>query len=265
MKKINLVLLIASIVLFYSCSDDDTSLVGPSGPECFLNAITDSSTKYTEIVYWNDELLKLQHYNFADGNKGELKSSVEYERNVYGDFNSIKYLDANGNLEGIDSIYRNSKGLISEVISYNSNYERLERVTLGYDELKNLVEERVFKFNINWIIKIETEYIYDNSNRVVTSVRKQITQNEPLIDSTFYTYDNMKNIESMTSLYTPFKKNNHLTVENVYYISSGKRFTETMSYEYEYNEKGYPVKTKITSSLPQNSDKYQYNIMDCTK
>lgn len=263
MKKSNFVLLFVIAVLSWSCSDDESNLIGPSSPDCFLTVITDSTSKYTEISYWNDKVLKFHNYNFTNGQKGDLLNSVEYDRNILNELKSIRYLDESGNLEGVDSITYNTKGLIYEVISYNNKLERLERVTLSYDNMNNLVEERVFKFDINWIVKIETEFIYDNDNRVVTSVRNQKTSGEPLIDSTFYTYDNMKNIEAATKLYTPFKKNNFLSVENVYYISSGQRFTETVSYEYEYNEKGYPVKTKITSSIPQNGIKYQYNKIDC--
>ena len=264
MRNLKVIFSLILVVLFWSCSDNDSTITGPFGPDCFLNSITDSSTKYTEIIYWNDELLKLQYYSFAEGKKGELKSSVEYERNVYGDFNSIKYLDANGNLERVDSISYNSKGLLYEIITYNNKYERLERVTLAYDNLNNLIEERVFKFDINWIIKIETKYIYDSENRVTTSVRNQKTTGGSLIDSSFYTYDNMNNIEYTTKLYTPFKKNNFLSVENIYYLNSGQRITETLLYEHEYNEKGYPIKTKITSSIPENGIKYQYNTINCT-
>jgi len=263
MRKINLVFLLIINLILLSCSDDNTTSTGPSGPECLISAVTDSSTKYTTITYWNDKVLKIHNYNFSNGQIGDLKNSVEYDRNFLDEFKSIRYLDGSGNLEGVDSISYNSKGLIDEIITYNSNFERLKRVTLGYDNSNNLIEERVFNFDINWIIKIETEYIYDSDNRVETSVRKQKTSGDDLIDSTFYTYDNMKNIESTTRLYTPFKKNNFLTVENVYYLSNGERFTDTETYEYEYNEKGYPIKTKITSSIPEIGIKYQYHIMEC--
>lgn len=264
MSYLRSTLLFVIVIVLMACSDNDTSIIGPSGPECLLMATTDSSSKYTEITYWNDKVLKYQSYSFSDGKKGQILSSVEYERNFLDEFRSINVFDGDGNLQNIDSISYNSKGLIDEIITYNNKYERLERVTLAYDNQNNLVEERVFKFDINWIVKIETEYIYDINNRVITSVRTQKTSGEPLIDSTFYTYDNMKNIESMTKLYTPFKKNNFLTVENVYYISDGQRFTETLNYEYDYNEKGYPIKTKITSSLAEKSIKYNYNIIECS-
>lgn len=265
MRNLKAIFSLALVVLLWSCSDDDSTITGPFGPECFIVATTDSSTKYTEITYWNDNILKLHNYSFSNGEKGNLKSLVQYDRNFLDEFKSIKVFDGNGNLEGIDSIFYNSKGLIYEIITYNNKYERLERVTLAYDNLNNLVEERVFKFDINWIIKIKTEYFYDSENRVTTSVRNQKTSGESLIDSTFYTYDNMNNIEYMTKLYTPFKKNNFLTVENVYYISNGQRFTETQYYEHEYNEKGYPIKTKITSSIPEKGIKYQYNTINCTE
>lgn len=265
MKKLCLVLLVALVAVLWSCSDDNTSIVGPSGPDCLLSVITDSATKYTEITYWDNKVLKFQKYAFSNGQKGELLNSAEYDRNILYEFKSIRHLDGNGNLIGIDSITYNTKGLISEIVSFNNKFERLERVALGYDDSNNLIEERVFKFDVKWVIKIETEYIFDNDNRVITSVRDQKTTNGSLIDSTFYTYDNMKNIEYMTELYTPFKKNNFLSVENVYYISSGQRFTETLNYEYDYNEKGYPVRTKITSSIPENGIKYQYNTIDCSK
>ena len=265
MRNLKVIFLFALAFLFLSCSDDESNIVGPSGPNCFLIATSDSSTKYTEVTYWNDNILKLQNYSFTNGEKGEMISSVEYERNFLDEFRSIKSFDGNGNLQNVDSITFNSKGLIYEIIRYNNKYERLERITLAYDNRNNLVEERVFKFDINWIIKIETEYIYDDEDRVITSVRNQKISSEPLIDSTFYTYDNMKNIDYRTKLYTPYKKNNFLTVENVYYLSNGQRFTETVYYEHEYNEKGYPIKTKITSSIPDNGTKYNYNIIECSE
>jgi hypothetical protein len=265
MSYLKFVISFALLVLFLSCSDDKSSVIGPSGPDCFLVATTDSSTKYTEVTYWNDNILKLQRFSFSNGEKGEMLSSVEYERNFLNEFKSIKVLDGNGNLQSVDSISFNSKGLIDEIITYNNKYERLERVTLAYDNQNNLIEERVFKFDINWIVKIETEYIYDSENRVVTSVRNQKTSEQPLIDSTFYTYDNMKNIDYMTKLYTPFKKNNFKSVENVYYLNDGKRITEYTIYVHEYNEEGYPTKTTITSSIPENSTKYTYNTIDCQK
>ncbi|PKL80046.1 MAG: hypothetical protein CVV25_05565 [Ignavibacteriae bacterium HGW-Ignavibacteriae-4] len=264
MRNLKVFFLLALVALFWSCSDDDSTITGPFGPDCFLVATTDSSTKYTEITYWNDNVLKLHSYSFSNGEKGGLLSSVEYDRNFLDDFKSIKVFNGTGNLERVDSISYNSKGLIYEIITYNNKYERLERVTLAYDNLNNLIEERVFKFDINWIIKIETKYIYDSENRVTTSVRNQKTTDGSLIDSSFYTYDNMNNIEYTTKLYTPFKKNNFLSVENIYYLNSGQRITETLLYEYEYNEKGYPIKTKITSSIPENGIKYQHNTINCT-
>lgn len=259
MSKFFLIPIFIIFILFISCSDD-IDLVNSPNNQCYLSVNTDSSTQYTEFTYFNGKILKRLNYNFVDGQKGDLQSVIEFERNILNELKSLKYYNGNNILEAIDSLEFNGMGQLYEVVTFNNKLERVKRVYLIYDHNNNIIEERIFDFNMNWIIKIENTYIYDDNNRVITSIREQKTTSSPLIDTVHYTYDDMVNVESMTKLYTPFKKNNIISEEKVFYLNNGTRITELINYEYQYNEKGYPISSKKTTTSSESTVFNYYDI-----
>lgn len=255
---------ILSLLLFtlFSCSEDD-NIVKKSQPDCNLIAYTDSSNYFFEVEYNNGSAEVLYNYRFVDGKKDILLRRIELNRNFFNEITHINYYNKDGEFEGVDSIYTNNNGLPFDNITYNSSGEMVEKRTMIYNKDENVIQEKNFRYEDRWVLNIIYNYEYDSEGRVISSAREQISDNGSQFDSTYYTYDNMKNISSQVEIFSVFKTNNFLTVTTVYTLNSGKTSTETKFYEHEYNEQGYPIKTKITSSVNSNDVKFRYNIIDC--
>lgn len=251
--------------MLISCSDDE-NVVKKSEPDCKLIAYTDSSNYFYEVDYDNNRAQVLYYYRFSDGKKDILLRRIELNRNFFDEITHINYFNKNDEFEGVDSLYTNNSGLPSDIITYNSNGEMVEKSTMTYEETENVTQEKYFKYEERkWVLNTIYNYEYDAVNRVVSSVREQLSNNSSQFDSTSYTYDNMKNISNQVEIFSVFKKNNFLTVTTVYALKTSKTSTETKTYEYEYNKQGYPTKTKITSSVNSNDVKFKYNIIECPK
>lgn len=256
-----LILLTLPLFLIISCSDDTP--ITPSKQDCLLMAYTDSANYYFEIVYENGLPVSLFNYKFIEGKKDFLVSRIDYNRNFFNEITNLNHYDKNGGFDGVDSIFSSVNGLPIDVISYDNMNRPIQKISRIYDRTENTIQRNIYKYEDKWILNITYKYEYDSQNRVSGSVREQIQQDGSQYDTTAYTYDNMKNINNSFDLFTVFTKNNFKTVTTTYTLQSGKSFTETKTYEYEYNSERFPVKTKITSSVDANDVKYKYNIIDC--
>lgn len=260
--KLQIFTLLLLISFLFSCSDDD-NIVKKSLPDCNLIAYTDSSNYFYEVDYNNGKAETLHYYKVVDGKKDLLLRRIELNRNFFDEITHINYFNKNDEFEGVDSIYTNNNGLPYDNITYNALGNMIEKSSMIYDNAEKVIQERTYSYEDRWVLKIIYDYEYDSEGRVISSVREQLSDNGSQFDSTSYTYDNMKNISNQVEIFSVFKKNNFLSVTTVYTLNSGKTSTETKLYEYEYNEQGYPTKTKITSSVNSNDVKYKYNIIDC--
>lgn len=258
---IKLILFALPLFLILSCSDDTP--ITPTKQDCFLMAYTDSANYYFEIEYDNGLPVSLFNYKFKEGKKDFLVSRIDYKRNFFKEITNLNHYDKNGGFDGVDSIFSSANGLPYDVISYNNMNKPIQKISRIYDKTENTIERKIFKFEDRWVLTINYKYEYDSQNRVIASVREQIQQDGSQYDTTAYSYDNMKNINSSFDLFSVFTKNNFKTVTTSYTLQNGSSVTETKTYEYEYNSERYPVKTKITSSVDPNDVKYKYNIIDC--
>ena len=263
--KLQILLPLVVLFLIISSCSDDTTVLKPDIPECLLLSYTDSSNYYFEIEYDEGRTKYLYQYNFVDGKKNNLINRVEYNRNLFNEITHINYFDKSGEFQGVDSIYTNNNGLPFDNISFNAAGNMVEKASLVYDNLENVIQKKIYIFEETWNLKTIYSYEYDEQGRVISSVREQLSFNGSQFDSTSYTYDNMKNIDNLIDIFSVFKTNNFLTATTVYTLLSGKTSTETKYYEYEYNELGYPIKTKITSSVDANDVKFKYNTLECSR
>jgi hypothetical protein len=261
MRYILSITLLAVLTLFVSCSDD--SGTAPDKTECRLMSFTDSANYFYELEYDQGELYKLLYYKFANGTKNQLLRTITINRNFFGEIIYIESVNKDNILEGIDSVFMDSKGYINEIVHYNSNGVKYGREARDYNERGLVVEEKSYKLQDEWELASIQRYEYDEKERVTLSIFELFTESGSNIDTTSYTYDNMQNIESKTDIFTVFTVNNKLTATSKYTLHSGTIIEETKQYEYEYNQEGYPTKLKITSLLNPEDVKYKYFNFDC--
>lgn len=251
------------IISFLSCSDDITSSKMPI--ECKLISYTDSVNYLYTIDYENKNIHKLTYYKFNKDSENILLRTIIINRNFFDEINYITYTNKSGILEGIDSVFFNSSGNIDKIIHYNgSGYQYGKEIRI-YNKLNLITEENSYKYIEKWILTTSTKYEYDDENRVIKSIYELKTESSSNIDTTTYTYDNMKNIESKLDFFTVFTVNNKLTATTNYTLKDGSTLVETKYYDYVYNSNGYPIKVKITSSINSDDVKYKYFNFDCPK
>lgn len=263
MKALFYFLIISSLTTIYSCSDDITSL--PDKQECMLMSFTDSSKYFYSVTYENNVLHKLAYYKYNSENENELIRTVTINRNFFNEINFITYTDKYGNMESIDSVFSDNNGNINAIVHYNGDGNQYSKEIKKYNEFNLVSEENSYKYTDKWELTSSTDYVYDDKKRVIKSIYELITNMGSNIDTTTYTYDNMKNIESKYELFTAYNINNKLTATTIYHLNNGTNTEETKYFEYEYNKEGYPIKVKITSSINQDDVKFKYFNFECPK
>lgn len=261
MKYIFCYIFALALVLITSCSDDVISV--PNEKDCKLMSFTDSSNYFYKLKYENEHLSNLEYYKFQNGKIEELVRTVTIFRNFFNEINYINYVNEDGVLEAIDSVFMDNNGYINEIVHYDGKGDISGKEVRVHNKRGFVTEEKSYNYKDEWELASNIEYEYDDDERVVRSVYELFTDTGSNKDTTTYTYDNMKNVQSKSNIFTVFRVNNKLTETTKYTLNNGKVINETLFYEYTYNKKGYPIKVKITSSLNADDVKYKYFNFDC--
>ncbi len=261
MKSIKIIVIIAVLLLIStSCSDDVTS--PPVGAECKLISYTDSSNYYYEVEYKDDEVFSLNYYKFEANEVQNLVRKIEIRRNVLNEIINIVYTNSEGNINFIDSVYRNQSGLPYEIVTFNGQGDFVEKTVRTYNNQAQVTQESNYKYKDSWEINSVNVYLYDNENRVIDRAYEQYLTNGTRKEHSIYKYDDMNNINKSVDIFTLFDKNNFTSVITTYTSRDGNETISTKTYMYEYNEEGYPTKVESTTSSNE-SVTVRFNTIVC--
>lgn len=261
MKSIKIIVSITVLLLIStSCSDDITS--PPAEAECKLISYTDSLNYYYEVEYKDDAVFSLNYYKFEANEVQDLVRKIEIRRNVLNEIINIIYTNSEGNINFIDSVYRNQSGLPYEIVTFNSQGDFVEKTVRTYNNQAQVTQESNYKYKDCWEINSVNVYLYDNENRVIDRAYEQYLTNGTRKEHSMYKYDDMKNISKSVDIFTLFDKNNFTSVTTTYTSRDGNETVSTKTYMYEYNEDGYPTKVE-TASTGNESVTVRYNTIVC--
>ena len=262
MEKYNYTYLFLIFILFvFSCSDDDITK-SEDLVKCKLISYTDSANYYYKVEYNQNKVSNLYYYRIDNNEIGELVREVEIFRNFIDEIIYVNYKDSDGNINFVDSVYSNSRGLPYEIVTYNSIGEFVEKNTRVYNNSSQVITETFYRFDGNWKQLSQSNFQYDDAGRIVDRKYEQFFEGGSRKEHSIYEYDNMKNINSTVDLYTLFTKNNR-TKETTTYTSRDSVVTNAIkTYIYEYNEDGYPIKIETSSSSNENVS-VRYNQIIC--
>lgn len=262
MEKIEYTLFIlASIIFLISCSDDSITK-SENQSKCKLISYTDSSSYYYKVEYDNNMVSNLYYYKFDNNEIGELVRETEVYRNFIDEIVYINYKDSEGNVNFVDSVYSNSRGVPYEIVTYNSNGEYVEKCTRIYNNSSQVITETIYKYDGTWKMLSQSKFLYDESGRIIDRKYEQFLLGGSRTEHSVYEYDDMMNINSSVDLFTLFTKNNRTKELTTYTSRDSVVTTATKNYLYEYNEEGYPIKIETSSSSNENVS-VRYNQIIC--
>lgn len=262
MEKIKYCLFIlTSMVILVSCSDDSITK-SEDQLKCKLMSYTDSANYYYEVEYDNNRVSNLYYYKFENNEVGELVREIEIFRNFIDEIVFVNYKDSEGNINFVDSVYSNSRGLPYEIVTYNSEGEFVEKSSRVYNKSNQVIKETFFKFDGTWELLSQSNFQYDESGRIIDREYEQFLLSGSRTEHSVYEYDNMKNINGSVDLFTLFTKNNRTKETTTYTSRDSVVTTATKNYLYVYNEEGYPIKIETSSSSNENVS-VRYNQIIC--
>jgi len=261
MKSFNFIIsIVCLLLLLASCSDDVVN--PPDKTECKLISYTDSLNYYYEVEYKDDQVSTLNYYRYKDDEVQDLVRRIKINRNIFNEIVDITSTDNDGNINFIDSVFRNQRGLMYEIVTFNSVGDYVEKTVRLFDKLNQTKEEINYKYDGSWNKNTKTVYEYDSKGRIVERNYEQFNSNGSRMEHSVYEYDDMKNINKYVDLFTVFDTNNFLKITTTYTSRDGIETVTTKNYMYEYNEEGYPTKVESTSSSNENVT-VRYNTIVC--
>lgn len=253
--------ILATSFIFVSCSDDSINKANDI-VRCKLLSYTDSANYYYEVEYKDDQASSLYYYRFDNNEVGDLVRQTEIYRNFLGEITYINYKDSDGNLNFVDSVYSNSRGIPYEIVTYNNIGEFVEKVIRVYNNQYQVITESNYKYDETWKLLSQSNYQYDVNDRLIDRQYQQFNDNGSRSEHSTYEYDNMKNINKIVDLFTLFNKNNRIKETTTFTSRDSLVTTSIKTFVYDYNEEGYPYKVETSSSSNENVS-VRFNTIIC--
>ncbi|WP_090677721.1 hypothetical protein [Myroides guanonis] len=245
MKKSLLFLL--TITLMTSCSNEDNTI----NDKDKLVIKHDGKLKSTKVIV-NSSVVDEKLYSYIEttdflyGTNGFVSETKTTRIDKYGESFAHTTFGYDGNYlinkTYLEPSYRNDVVekfyYVDELITTSNYYSRGKSVReyYSYDSFKNLIKREIFHNEEEWEATFEFEYTNENVNKLILNTRHPIPTQ--ILN---YEYDNKHN---------PYNEAYSVAYRRIKYISKNNvvRVNDN-EIQYEYNAKGYPIK-----SIDKNND-----------
>jgi hypothetical protein len=239
--RVRIITLLNITLLFTACKKNDNT--EPEPPVQYLASIVDVGDTYADdstVYEYNSDMTLKRTAGYIRAFGMVSSYSLTYENGRLTKIVNIQ--DANPNIEYVDSFFYNNAGQVSAV-----------RGGITTDSLVyNSKGQVITRYYTDWIYKNIFYYTWNDDN-VVKSVYIDNSFQPADTATTIFTYDSKRNMFKPLEVlrfnspdgYPRFSSKNNVTSERT--THSKWNTTGTTLYEYEYNDKHYPVSYKVTN------------------
>jgi hypothetical protein len=236
--------LVLLLIAASSCHKDDVK----KEKICYMNkTIINSKVTSTTSFSPDNKIESLSYYD----NLGIASSVLEYEYDATGKISKIVFKTASGTVENYQTLQYNVDGLIAKSIKYTRNdqaeYPATFSNTYEYDIDKKLIKNSSYGFQNSQPAPMNYSVYEYNSSGDITKKSRYASDPVILMETSEYEYDDKKNYR--ISLTTPKTSPEEISIHNVKKVTTKDdkgTVQGSFSYNYVYNEEGYPVKVSST-------------------
>ena len=275
-----------------------------------LNHVKFKETINDNWIFDQDDIIKRLNTSLFNSNKEIYKEFLEVKKNYTTILDKVinKYFDKENIIERINILYDNgtnsfnttsnnifkknvyglldriyehfyneSKRINTTLVSYNSNFTRINNTVKGYkerifNEVKTIYENILKEFKQNMINNVYKEYIEKGLNNYIVE-SKLYTQNLKkynLLNSTYNLGEILDNIiEELVNEYKEIVKaqieyRHQMTLRNTFILDEFEEFLD-YEIEMEYSILLFPILKKKAIYNPGDTGYYEYDLSDAIK